>query len=161
MKEFILSNQEIKSLQTLTAWRCRGKTHLKTKSLMCSGRKDGSDYDKSFEGHYMGIAGEFVVARYLNGYFDVMPRPKGDKHSADVVSGVDGKLRVSVKTTKYSPPILKLNSLDEIKDATHIALCHFNEPNVTIHWIKSKNNFLKNMYKKDFGYGERLCLGVT
>lgn len=160
MKEFYLTNQEIESLKILTTWRCRGKTHLKTKSLMCSGRKDGSDYDKSFEGHYMGIAGEFVVARHLNGYFDVMPKPKGDKHSADVVTGIDGKLRISVKTTKYAPPILKLNSLNEIKDATHVALCHFQEPKVTIHWIKSKKNFINNMYEQDFGYGKRLCLGL-
>jgi len=160
MKEFILNDEEIFALKELTAWRCKGKTHLKTKSLMCSGRNNGSDYDKSFEGHYMGIAGEFIVARHLNGYFDVMPKPKGDKHSADVIIGTEGKLRVSVKTTKYSPPILKLNGLYEIKDASHLALCHFDEPKVTIHWIKSKKNFLNNMYKRDFGYGQRLCLGI-
>lgn len=158
MKQILLNNSEIKALQELASWRCEGKTHLKTKSLMCSGRKDGSDYDKSFEGHYMGIVGEFAVARELNGYFDVMPKPKGDKHSADIIVGKDGSIRISVKTTKYSPPILKLNSLNEIKDATHIALCHYNEPKITIHWVKSKDKFMKNMYKKDFGYGERLCL---
>ena len=160
MQEIIFNESEIESLKILTTWRCRGKTHLKTKSLMCSGRNNGSDYDKSFEGHYMGIAGEFAVARHLNGYFDVMPKPKGDKHSADIIIGVDGKLRVSVKTTKYSPPILKLNGLHEIKDATHLALCHYQEPKLTIHWVKSKSNFLNNMYKKDFGYGERLSLGI-
>lgn len=158
MKEIILNNSEIKALQELASWRCEGKTHLKTKSLMCSGRNGGSDYDKSFEGHYMGIVGEFAVARELNGYFDVMPKPKGDKHSADIVIGVDGKMRISVKTTKYAPPILKLNSLNEIKDASHISLCHFKEPKLTIYWVKTKEKFMKNMYKKDFGYGERFCL---
>jgi hypothetical protein len=160
MVEINFSKTEVESLKVLATWRCKGKTHLKTKSLMCSGRKDGSDYDKSFEGHYMGISGEFAVARYLNGYFDIMPKPKGDKHSADITIGFDKKLRISVKTTKYSPPILKLNGLHEIEDATHLALCHYEEPKLTIHWVKSKKKFLDNMYKKDFGYGQRLCLGI-
>lgn len=158
MINIVLNNLEITTLKKLASWRCEGKTHLKTKSLMCSGRKDGSDYDKSFEGHYMGVAGEFAVARYFNGYFDVMPRPEGDKHSSDIVVGRNGDIRISVKTTKYNPPILKLNSTNEILDCTHLALCHFNEPNITIHWVISKNKFMKNMYRKNFGYGERLCL---
>lgn len=158
MVEIVLSNSEIKSLKELAKWRCKGKTHLKTKSLMCSGRKDGSDYDKSFEGHYMGITGEFAVARYFNGYFDVMPKPEGDKHLSDVVVGRKGNIRISVKTTKYNPPILKLNSMDEISDCTHLALCFFMEPKLRIQWVKSKSKFMKEMYIKDFGYGERFCL---
>ena len=160
MQKIIFNKLEIEALKTLASWRCEGKTHLKTEALMCAGKEGATDYDKSFEGHYLGVAGEFAVARHLNGFFDMMPKPKGDKHNADIIVGLNGKLRVSVKTTKYSPPILKLNSLKEIDDASHLALCHYAEPTLSIFWVKSKKNFLNKMYKRDFGYGERLCLGI-
>ena len=58
MKTKFFSQNEQAFLDGVARSRAEGKTHLKTKSLMCSGRKDGSAYDKSLEGHYMGVAGE-------------------------------------------------------------------------------------------------------
>ena len=131
---------------------------------MCSGRKDGSAYDKSLEGHYMGVAGEYAVAEEVKGFMDFIRRSQGDKHSADILCrSQEGKsCKVSVKTTKYKDPILKVNSLAEIKDATHVALCRYfkgdNQEGVEIHWIKSVEEFKKNHYIRDFGYGPKMCL---
>lgn len=164
MKIKLFDESERVFLDSIARSRAKGKTHLKTKSLMCAGRKDGSAYDKSLEGHYMGVAGEYALAEELKGFMDFIPRSEGDKHAADILCrDKDGKnCKVSVKTTKYKDPILKVNSLAEIKDATHIALCrYFKEPNqegVEMHWVKSVEEFEKSHYIRDFGYGPKMCL---
>lgn len=161
LKKF--SENELKFIKRVAEERAEGKTHLKTKSLMCAGRKDGSDYEKSLEGHYMGVAGEYAVAEAVKGFADFTPRAKGDKHSADVICrNKQGKeCRICVKTTKYKDPIFKANSFKEIEDSTHVALCrYFNTKHegVEIHWIKSVDSFKKKHYKRDFGYGMKMCL---
>ena len=164
MKVKLFDSSERVFLDSVARSRAEGKTHLKTKSLMCSGRKDDSAYDKSLEGHYMGVAGEYAVAEEVKGFMDFIRRSQGDKHSADVLCrSREGKnCKVSVKTTKYKDPILKVNSLTEIEDATHVALCRYfkesNREGVEIHWIKPVEEFKKNHYIKDFGYGPKMCL---
>ncbi len=159
MKKVNLSKQEIDTLKILATWRANGKTNLASANLWSPGSDKKS---KSLEGHYLGVVGEYVVAKLTNGFFDPIPRMAGDKHSADIVSGFDqSAVRISVKTTRYDPPIFKLNGLHEIKDATHCCLCLYKEPTVTVYWIVSKSKFLDKMYRQDFGYGERLCLGAT
>ena len=164
MKVKLFNSNERIFLDGVARSRAEGKTHLKTKSLMCSGRKDGSAYDKSLEGHYMGVAGEYAVAKEVKGFMDFILRSQGDKQSADVLCrNREGKsCKVSVKTTKYKDPILKVNSLTEIEDATHVALCRYfkesNKEGVEIHWIKPVEEFKKNHYIKDFGYGPKMCL---
>ena len=164
MKVKLFNSNERIFLDGVARSRAEGKTHLKTKSLMCSGRKDGSAYDKSLEGHYMGVAGEYAVAKEVKGFMDFIRRSQGDKHSADILCrNREGKsCKVSVKTTKYKDPILKVNSLTEIEDATHVALCRYfkesNKEGVEIHWIKPVEEFKKNHYIKDFGYGPKMCL---
>ena len=128
---------------------------------MCAGRKDGSDYEKSLEGHYMGVAGEYAVAEAVKGFADFTPRAEGDKHSADIICrNKQGKeCKICVKTTKYKDPIFKANSFKEIEDATHIALCRFVfGVGVEVHWIKSVDSFRSKYYKRDFGYGMKMCL---
>ena len=131
---------------------------------MCSGRKNGRDYDKSLEGHYMGVAGEYAVAEEVKGFMDFIPRSQGDKHSADILcrDKAGESCKISVKTTKYKDPILKVNSLAEIKNATHVALCRYfkegNQEGVEMHWVKSVEEFKKNHYIRDFGYGPKMCL---
>ena len=164
MKIKLFDKNERTFLDGVARSRAKGKTHLKTKSLMCSGRKDGSAYDKSLEGHYMGVAGEYAVAEEVKGFMDFIPRAEGDKHSADILCrNKEGKsCRISVKTTKYKDPILKVNSLAEIKDATHVALCRYFKDNqrdgVEIYWVKPIGEFKKNHYIRDFGYGPKMCL---
>jgi len=165
MKIKIFTKNELDFIEKVAAGRAEGKTYLKSSKLMCSGRDDGSDYDKNLEGAFMGVAGEYAVAEQVKGFADFIQRPDGDKHQADIICrDSKGALsRISVKTTKYSPPILKLNSKREIKDATHIANCrYFNDERgrgVEMYWIKSKEEFLNKMKIKNFGYGDRLCLG--
>ena len=164
MKTKFFDQSECIFLDKVARERAKGKTHLKTKSLMCAGRKDGSAYDKSLEGHYMGVAGEYAIAEEVKGFMDFIARLDGDKHSADIICrNKEGKgCKISVKTTKYKDPILKVNSLDEIKDATHVALCRYfkdlGREGIEIHWVKSVEEFKENHYIRDFGYGPKMCL---
>ena len=112
----------------------------------------------------MGVAGEYAVAEEVKGVMDFIPRSQGDKHSADILCrNKEGKnCKISVKTTKYKDPILKVNSLDEIKDATHVALCRYfkdsKQEGVEIHWVKTVEEFENNHYIRNFGYGDKMCL---
>jgi len=160
----VFNQSELKFVESLAVLRAGGKTYLKSSKLMCARREDNSAYDKNLQGHYMGVAGEYAVAEEVKGFMDFIHRPRGDKHLADITCrDREGRLcRISVKTTKYKDPILKLNSLDEIKDATHVANCRlFNDSRgqgVEMHWIKTKEEFIKKMNVRNFGYGKRLCL---
>ncbi len=164
MKLKIFSNGELLFLDQIATSRAAGKTHLKTKSLMCSGRKSGSDYDKSLEGHYMGVAGEYAIAEEVGGFMDCIPRAQGDKHSADIIcrNKKGERCRISVNTTKYKDPILKVNCLKEIEDSTHVALCRYfkssDREGVEIHWVKSLDDFITNHFIRNFGYGDKMCL---
>ena len=116
-----------------------------------------SDEVVSCKSHYMGLAGEYVTSKITGGFFDPMPTFLGDKDKADIRVGNDG-IKIACKTTKYDPPHLKLTSMKEVADASHIALCLFQDPIVTVHWIKSKEYFMGNYYTHDYGYGTRYCL---
>lgn len=152
MKAIKLSPEEMKCLRIMAEWRSRGKEKLKSASGMAK---------TSLEGHLIGIAGEFAVAKEMGGFFDPMPHMQGDRHAADVIVGFRSRMRIAVKTTKYNPPIFKINSLREIQDATHVALCMYQLGNVIeMHWILSVDRFMNEAYEKDFGYGIRKCLGV-
>jgi len=110
----------------------------------------------SCKSHYMGLAGEYVTAKLTGGFFDPMPTFLGDNDRADIRVGKTGK--IACKTTKYNPPHLKLTSMKEVEDASHISLCLFQEPTVTVYWIRSKDYFMNNFYTHDYGYGTRYCL---
>lgn len=149
-----LNSEEISGLQRLARWRSDPKVDVYCNYM------SKTDYsrqkEKSYQFHYLGIVGEFAVARYLGAFFDPIPRMKGDGHKSDVVWG--GNAKIAVKTTKYKPPIYKIEKLKEIEDATDLALCYYKEPFLEISWIKDKKEFLDNMYIDDFGYGNRYCL---
>lgn len=110
----------------------------------------------SCKSHYMGLAGEYVTAKLTGGFFDPMPTFLGDNDRADIRVGKTSK--IACKTTKYNPPHLKLTSMKEVEDASHISLCLFQEPTVTVYWIRSKDYFMNNFYTHDYGYGKRYCL---
>lgn len=145
---------EVKSLRIMAKWRSDYKTGMASANLW-SGNSDDAD-DRNFAGHYLGVTGEYAVAKYTQGFFDPMPLIVGDKHRADILMSHMG--RIAVKTTKWAPPIFKITSKAEITDATHVALCLYKEPMVTIAWIIETEEFLERAYTRDFGYGQRLCL---
>lgn len=148
------SLQEIEALKIMARWRSDKKTNMASANLW-SGDTDDAE-DKNFAGHYLGIAGEFAVAKYMQGFFNPMPCIVGDKHQADVLLTHLGS--IAVKTTKYAPPIFKISSKAEIEHATHVALCCYREPVLEITWIMDTAEFIKQAYVHNFGYGDRICL---
>ena len=149
------SPEEITALQRLARWRSDPKIETFTKY------SNFQEYlykkERSYKAHYLGIAGEFGVARYLGAFFDPIPRMGGDNHKSDVVWGDNAK--VAVKTTSHNPPIFKIQHMREIEDATDIALCQYTEPLLKIAWIKTKQEFIENNYINDFGYKIKfMCL---
>lgn len=150
MKRVSFTDIEIKCLEKMAGWRDKGKQNLKSTVRMAS---------TTYEGHLMGICGEYAVGKLMGGFFDPMLRKAGDKHSADIIVGKD--LRVAVKTTKYSPPIFKISKYREINDATHVALCLYLVDAIEVHWIMPVESFKKGAYTRDFGWGNRLCMDST
>jgi hypothetical protein len=118
-----------------------------------------SNTQVSVNAHFMGLCGEYAVARMTKGFFDPMPRFLGDQDKSDITVGRRGA-RIAVKTTQYREPILKLTNMKEISDASHLALCLFESPNIWVYWIKEKHHFINEHYKRDFGYGTRFCLAA-
>ena len=114
-------------------------------------------YQKSIKAHYYGLAGEFAVAKALNGFFDPMPKPEGDLHFGDVIADLDGSIKISVKTTGHTPGIFKIKNIEELDKVSHIALCEYNEPKLKISWIHEKEYFLGSHFVRNFKYGERFC----
>lgn len=107
--------------------------------------------------HYCGILGEIAYARHYGVPVDSNLDPLGDDGFDLRILG----LSIDVKTTKYSPPILKINSMDDMKSdmlalalvqgGCFIELCGFCDRER----LKSRG------YKHDFGYGERLCINQS
>jgi len=119
--------------------------------------KNSKQYEISLRAHYLGLTGEYAVAKAINGFFDPMPKPNGDLHSGDVIADLDGSVRISVKTTTHAPPLYKIKNLEELEQVTHIALCHFNEPSLRIVWLHKKEYLLDSHFERSFDYGDRIC----
>ena len=148
--------EEIAGLQRLARWRSDPKVERSAKNYKNSA-EFSSAREKSYQAHYLGIAGEYGVAKYLGAFFDPIPRMKGDGHCPDIIWG--GEAKIAVKTTKHEPPIFKINSLKEIQQATDLALCVYNAPILKIVWIKNKEEFLEKKYTRNFNFGTAICLG--
>ena len=81
--------------------------------------------------------------------------PSGDGDEPDLYWG---RRSVEVKTTKYSPPILKLDKLtDFVTDV--LVLCYLAEESVidVMGWV-SKSDFFDKHRGRNFGYGERAIM---
>ena len=151
------TKEEVSGLKRLARWRSDPKVERFANRVGMPYEKFLAQKEASYQSHYLGIAGEFGVARYLGAFFDPIPRMEGDGHHPDIVWGETAK--IAVKTTKWNPPIYKVTNLCEIEKATDLALCYYKEPVLTIAWIKTKEEFMEKMYMQDFNRGPRYCLG--
>ena len=129
-------------------------------------RRLGSKYvpvgDKSYtrnttpwESHYIGLQGEIAVGKLLRYPIGEFISPSGDGDEPDLFWG---RRSVEVKTTKYSPPILKLDKLtDFVTDV--LVLCYVAEESVIdiMGWV-SKSDFFDKHRGRNFGYGERAIM---
>lgn len=152
-----LTEKELNTIQYLAQQRGAHKAEWGQRFVPAT--NNDSNTQVSVNAHFMGLCGEYAVARMTKGFFDPMPRYLGDQDKSDITVGRQGA-RIAVKTTRYREPILKLTSMKEITDATHLALCLFESPNVFVYWIKEKSQFLSHHYRRNFGYGTRFCLAA-
>ena len=157
-KVIVFNEMELNSLKEMAHWRSdhKVKGNYKTQNIYMTTGKN--DFQNSFLGHYLGVVGEYGVASVTNGFFDPLPKMKGDKHAPDVIVGFAGEAKIAVKTTKYAPPIFKFKNLEQLGDCTHFAMCCFQEPKLTIAWIRRKEDFLQRIYERDFGRGRTYCV---
>lgn len=155
---FEYNEMEINALKQMAHMRSDFKVRSNFRESNISKKFDGNYHQRSSTAHYMGVAGEYAVAQAVNGFFDPMPKMYGDKNDPDVIVGFSGEIKIAVKTTKYSPPIFKISDLDLVKKATHMALCCFQEPKINIAWIMEKEDFMKRVYRRNFGYGNHYCV---
>ena len=155
---FSFNSMEVEALKKMGHFRSdfKVKANYSDKNMVI-GR--GNDYfNRSFGIHYMGVAGEYAVASAVNGFFDPMPKKYGDKNAPDVLVGINKEIKIAVKTTKYNPPIFKMYNLELVENCTHMALCCYKEPKLEIAWIKERNEFMEEIYERDFGYGNHFCV---
>ena len=145
--KFEFNEMELSALKLMAHFRLDHKVE----------EKNSEYYKSKIRAHYFGLAGEYAVAKAVNGFFDPLPKPEGDNHTGDVLADLDGSIRISVKTTGEQPPLFKVKTLLELEKVTHIALCHFYEPMIKIIWLKNKNYLLDNHFERSFSYGDRFC----
>ena len=149
---YTLSPQEMGVLKALAESRGTHKADWGQRFVPSTNKN--SNIEVSVRSHTVGLIGEYVSAKLVKGYFDFMPSFLGDHDRSDIIVGRRGA-RIAVKTTVYSPPHLKLTDLKEIEDCTHISLCLYQEPKLTVQWVRPKEWFLSNYHMKDYGYGTR------
>ena len=116
------------------------------------GEKSYTRNTTPWESHYIGLQGEIAVGKLLRYPIGEFISPSGDGDEPDLFWG---RRSVEVKTTKYSPPILKLDKLtDFVTDV--LVLCYLAEESVidVMGWV-SKSDFFDKHSSRNFGYGER------
>lgn len=113
----------------------------------------------SWETNFLGLLGEFAVAKYLGFGVDTNHNP----HGGD--GGSDFKYRGQTIDVKYvdmiDQPILMFKNIHKFRSDIAILTKPF-EPHhrskvVIMGWI-DKDSFIKNHYIRDFGYGKTCCL---
>ena len=102
--------------------------------------------------HYLGLQGEIAVSKLVEFPIGEFISPSGDGDEPDLYWG---RRSVEVKSTKYAPPILKLDKLTDFVTDVCI-LCHIAEESVidVYGWI-SRDEFFSCHKMQDFGYGGR------
>jgi hypothetical protein len=119
-----------------------------------------SDWDM----HFLGVRGEMAVCKLFNFPLDEHFSFGGDNGSPDLYICGD-MVRVQVKTAKWEPPILKLNSVDEFLCDIAI-LCSLVDKNrraqsvVGIWGYISRVAFQHRFKIHDFQYGPRATVTV-
>lgn len=115
-----------------------------------------------WEIHYAGVRGEMAVCKVVNFPIDRHFSYNGDNGAPDAF--YNGR-SIEVKTPLYYPPILKFNSLTDLK-ADVAALCYApksgseDEGVITIAGVVSREKFIRDHYIRDFGYGPRHCFNA-
>lgn len=150
LAHYTFSDQHLQAFKVMAAWRATPKeTFASTRAWS----------NNAFWGHFLGVVGEYTVAHYTAGFFDPMPKVTGDRHAPDVVlSNGDG---IAVKTTRYAPAICKVNGPEDVEQASHVALCHYAQRQCRLCWVLPVEDFMSRAFTRDFGHGDRLCLGET
>ena len=108
--------------------------------------------------HYLGLQGEIAVSKLVEFPIGEFISPSGDGDEPDLYWG---RRSVEVKSTKYAPPILKLDKLTDFVTDVCI-LCHIAEESVidVYGWI-SRDEFFSCHKMQDFGYGGRATVEAT
>ncbi len=111
-----------------------------------------------WESHYIGLQGEIAVGKLLRYPIGEFISPSGDGDEPDLYWG---RRSVEVKTTKYSPPILKLDKLTNFVTDV-LVLCYVAEESVidVMGWV-SKSDFFDKHRGRNFGYGERAIMEAS
>jgi len=147
-----LDEEEMRVLRKHAQDRCALKS---TDDMWTTGANPA---EQNFNAHFMGVISEYITALEFDGEIDdTIYGSKGDNDKPDVIAG-DGTA-IAVKSTQYWPPILKVTLPKEIRKADDIVLCHVDIENCngTIIGKMSTDDFWKNCYTYDFGYGKRFC----
>jgi hypothetical protein len=147
-RDYVLTPQEVEMCIKKGAAREEIKTGRSVHDWMPrDGRKQ----------HIEGFMSEYAVSRYLMLPCDFSTSLSGDKNGPDIFGA---PYSVQVKCVSYDPPYLKFNSLDNFAQDIAVLCTRPQENTIRMHGWISKARFSRNCFKKDYGHGERLCVGV-
>ena len=108
-----------------------------------------------WESHYVGIMGEYAVAKQLGLRIDESVSMRGDGKIVDLL---DGSLQIQVKTRlPQNPPLYLFYESKNIADRTICAVVRTPATVELMGWI-TREDFLAKCQEKDFGYGTRYAV---
>ena len=127
--------------------RSEGKEEYASTRRWCS----GGNY------HYHGVLGEMAYSKHYGVPLDTSVDAMGDCGTDLVILG----RTVDVKTANYNPPILKVNSLRDIRSDLVALAYREDDRKIWLCGFSNRDTWMSHFYTEDFGHGKRVCLKHT
>jgi hypothetical protein len=109
----------------------------------------------TLELHLLEVTGQYAVSKYLDEPMDWSIKMAGNKTGIHLYAS---GFSLCVQTPSYHPPILKFNRASDFT-ADLAVLCYQADQNIVdIHGCVSRERFLREHLKQNFGHGNRLTM---
>ena len=120
-------------------------------------RKGFEDGNHSDDIHFLGVIGEAAACVFFGCELN-REIHDGDKHEPDIITGGIG---IEVKASKYSPPHLRLKSIESFGKKSHIAVVvhvNVNRKVGTLWGYVDRREFLEKHKVVNYGHGTCLVM---
>jgi len=112
------------------------------------------DPQSDFSVHLHGVMGEYAAAKVLGGKVDQSVSPAGDDKISDLVIN-DTKIQVKTNMGRWKKVHLYFNSPDLFRADVAVLATIQSATEIGLNGWISRERFLREAEKKNFGYGDR------